>query len=153
MSNCFPILGGTSIPQLETNIAALKITLTPDQLKKLNDGSPFDHGFPTNRFGLDPRLLEDQEPQVPLIKTVSFGRWSRYSGLIVRLELLSSLFGLRQTGWRMGWLLKTVAIEKYTCKKSTENECFESMWETTSCHVMHHMSPSVLNTRQSCGHP
>ena len=70
MTACFPILGGTSIDQLKSNIEALKITLTPEQLKKLNDASPFEHGFPTGRFGLDPRLLPNQEPQSALLSTV-----------------------------------------------------------------------------------
>lgn len=71
MTGCFPILGGTSIDQLKSNIEALKIVLTPEQLQKLNDASPFDHGFPTGRFGLDPRLLPNQEPQAPTLTTVS----------------------------------------------------------------------------------
>lgn len=70
MTDCYPILGGTSIEQLKSNIEALKIVLTPEQLKKLNDASPFDHGFPTQRFGLDPRLLPNQEPQHNMITTV-----------------------------------------------------------------------------------
>ena len=72
MSDCFPILGGTSIEQLQSNIKALSIELTPEQIKKLNDGSPFDPGFPTGRFGTDPRGLPGQAPQVPLLTVVSW---------------------------------------------------------------------------------
>jgi diketogulonate reductase-like aldo/keto reductase len=71
MSECFPIIGGTSIDQLKSNIEALKITLTPEQIKKLNEASPFDPGFPTARFGVDPRGLPNGDVQSPLIATVS----------------------------------------------------------------------------------
>jgi diketogulonate reductase-like aldo/keto reductase len=70
-SAVYPIIGGTSLEQLRSNAEALKITLTPEQVKKLDDASPFDHGFPTGRFGTDPRLLPEQAPQVPLITVVS----------------------------------------------------------------------------------
>jgi hypothetical protein len=40
-------------------------------MKRLNEAAPFDHGFPTQRFGLDPRLLPGQTPQTPLLKNVS----------------------------------------------------------------------------------
>jgi len=71
MSNCFPILGGTSIEQLKSNIKALSIELTPEQMKKLNDGSPFDPGFPMAFFGTDPRQLPNQAPQGGLLTAVS----------------------------------------------------------------------------------
>lgn len=70
MTDCYPILGGTSIEHLKSNIEALKIVLTPEQMKKLNEGSPFNHGFPTGRFGLDPRLLPNHEPDMIFLKTV-----------------------------------------------------------------------------------
>jgi len=71
MTDCFPILGGTSIDQLKSNIEALKIVLTEQQTKKLNDASPFDHGYPTGQFGLDPRLLPGQQPETNMLNTVS----------------------------------------------------------------------------------
>lgn len=70
-SAVYPIIGGTSLEQLRSNAEALKITLTPEQVKKLDDASPFDHGFPTGFFGTDPRLLPEQAPQVPLLTVVS----------------------------------------------------------------------------------
>lgn len=71
MTDCLPILGGTSIEQLKSNIEALKIVLTQPQLKKLNDTAPFDHGYPTGQFGLDPRLLPGQQPETSMLNTVS----------------------------------------------------------------------------------
>ncbi|RSH88725.1 hypothetical protein EHS25_002952 [Saitozyma podzolica] len=75
MTDCFPILGGTSLEHLKSNIEALKITLTPEQMSRLNEAAPFDHGFPTQRFGLDPRLLPGQTPQTPLLKNAGFVKY------------------------------------------------------------------------------
>jgi len=66
-SATFPILGGTSIEHLQSNIDALSLTLTDEQMAKLDKAAPFDHGFPTGRFGIDPRLLPEQSPQSPLL--------------------------------------------------------------------------------------
>lgn len=95
MSNCFPILGGTSIDQLKSNIEGLKVTLSDKQIAKLNDASPFSAGFPTAFFGLDPRLLADQQPVVPLLTTVS-RTWILTVGLMNtdRLGLSNTLRGL-----------------------------------------------------------
>jgi hypothetical protein len=67
-------------------LQALKITLTPEQMSRLNEAAPFDHGFPTQRFGLDPRLLPGQTPQTPLLKNVS-GELIRMSSLHIIHEL------------------------------------------------------------------
>jgi len=71
MPHSFPILGGTSIDQLKSNIKALSIELTPEQINKLNEGSPFNPGFPTGIFGTDPRELPGQAAQAPLLTVVS----------------------------------------------------------------------------------
>lgn len=42
----FPIIGGRKVEQLHGNIKALDITLTPAQIKSLEDVIPFDPGFP-----------------------------------------------------------------------------------------------------------
>ena len=44
----FPIVGGRKVEQLHGNIQALDITLTPEQIKALEDVLPFDHGFPNS---------------------------------------------------------------------------------------------------------
>ena len=74
MTDCFPILGGTSLEQLKSNIEALRIVLTPAPMDKLNDAAPFDHGYPTGQFGLDPRLLPGQQPTNNMLNTVSLRR-------------------------------------------------------------------------------
>ncbi|KAK7438468.1 putative aryl-alcohol dehydrogenase aad14 [Stygiomarasmius scandens] len=48
----FPIVGGRKIEQLEQNIEGLTISLTPEQIKFLEDEAPtFDLGFPTTSIG------------------------------------------------------------------------------------------------------
>jgi len=47
-THVFPIIGGRKVEQLEQNIEALKISLTPEQIKFLEDEAPpFDPGFPS----------------------------------------------------------------------------------------------------------
>ncbi|WVQ80660.1 hypothetical protein IAT38_002765 [Cryptococcus sp. DSM 104549] len=62
VEDCFPVLGGASIEQLKSNINALKITLTPEQLDKLNNVYPFDYGFPHSGFGTDPHYRSRGKP-------------------------------------------------------------------------------------------
>jgi len=47
----FPIIGGRKIEQLQANIEALDLTLTPAHIKALEDVLPFDVGFPHNLVG------------------------------------------------------------------------------------------------------
>ncbi|EGN98172.1 hypothetical protein SERLA73DRAFT_183076 [Serpula lacrymans var. lacrymans S7.3] len=47
----FPIIGGRKIEQLEANIEALEISLSPDQIAYLESILPFDPGFPNTFFG------------------------------------------------------------------------------------------------------
>ena len=42
----FPILGGRKVEQLEANLEALEIVLTPEHIKYLESILPFDPGFP-----------------------------------------------------------------------------------------------------------
>jgi len=44
----FPIIGGRKVEQLKENIAALDISLTPKQVRRIEEASPFDPGFPNN---------------------------------------------------------------------------------------------------------
>lgn len=47
----FPIIGGRKVEQLEQNIAALDIYLTPEQVQRIEQAAPFDQGFPNNLIG------------------------------------------------------------------------------------------------------
>lgn len=42
----FPIIGGRKVEQLQGNLAALDIALTPEQVKRIENAAPFDPGFP-----------------------------------------------------------------------------------------------------------
>ncbi|KAJ6454744.1 NADP-dependent oxidoreductase domain-containing protein [Mycena vitilis] len=48
---CFPIIGGRKIAHLMSNIEALDLTLSPEQLEFLEGVVPFDAGFPTSIIG------------------------------------------------------------------------------------------------------
>ena len=52
----FPIVGGRKIEHLKSNIEALKIRLTPQQIEKLESVVAFDVGFPSNFIGPHPRV-------------------------------------------------------------------------------------------------
>lgn len=52
----FPIVGGRKIEHLKSNIEALKIKLTPEQMEYLESVVAFDLGFPTNLMGPHPRV-------------------------------------------------------------------------------------------------
>ena len=55
--NVFPIVGGRKVEHLKDNIQALSIKLTDAQIKKLEEASPFTHGFPMNFVGEDPGVV------------------------------------------------------------------------------------------------
>lgn len=42
----FPVIGGRKVEHLHANIEALDISLSPEQMKYLNDTVPFNKGFP-----------------------------------------------------------------------------------------------------------
>lgn len=46
----FPIIGGRKIEHLYANLEALELSLTPEQIKTLDDIVPFDKGFPFSYF-------------------------------------------------------------------------------------------------------
>lgn len=46
----FPIVGGRKIEHLQGNVEALKLHLSHDDLKEIEDAVPFDHGFPNTFF-------------------------------------------------------------------------------------------------------
>ncbi|EKM59809.1 uncharacterized protein PHACADRAFT_206031 [Phanerochaete carnosa HHB-10118-sp] len=47
----FPVIGGRKVEHLYQNLEALDISLTPEQIKSLDDIAPFDKGFPFASFG------------------------------------------------------------------------------------------------------
>ncbi|WVQ63504.1 uncharacterized protein L199_001657 [Kwoniella botswanensis] len=71
VTDCYPIIGGTSIENLKSNIEALKIQLTPEQVNKLTNAVPFDIGFPYNMFGTDPHYLPGGKSNNALINTAA----------------------------------------------------------------------------------
>lgn len=46
----FPIIGGRKIEHLQANVEALEISLSKEQIKRLESVAPFDPGFPHNIF-------------------------------------------------------------------------------------------------------
>ncbi|KAJ7661479.1 Aldo/keto reductase [Mycena polygramma] len=48
---CFPIVGGRKVEHLMSNIEALDISLSPEQIEFLEGVVPFDPGFPTSMIG------------------------------------------------------------------------------------------------------
>ncbi|PBK88002.1 Aldo/keto reductase [Armillaria gallica] len=49
--NVFPIIGGRKVEHLKSNIEALDISLSKEQLEYLDGAVPFDPGFPTTMIG------------------------------------------------------------------------------------------------------
>ncbi|KAI0251230.1 Aldo/keto reductase [Lactifluus subvellereus] len=47
----FPIIGGRKIEHLKQNIQALDVSLTPEQIQRIDSAKPFDLGFPHNIIG------------------------------------------------------------------------------------------------------
>jgi len=47
----FPIIGGRKVEQLKENIAALDISLTSEQVHRIEQAAPFDQGFPNSFVG------------------------------------------------------------------------------------------------------
>lgn len=74
---CIPLLGGSKTQYLDGNIAALSITLTEDQMERLDNARPFDVGFPNIMIGADPRTLPGGISQAFPIRNVCTERFSR----------------------------------------------------------------------------
>jgi aryl-alcohol dehydrogenase-like predicted oxidoreductase len=55
----FPIIGGREVEHLTSNIKALEVTLTTEEIEAIEDEYDFDHGFPTsllNKHLFDPEI-------------------------------------------------------------------------------------------------
>lgn len=44
----FPIIGGRKIEHLKQNVQALDVSLSPEQIQRIESAKPFDLGFPHN---------------------------------------------------------------------------------------------------------
>lgn len=44
----FPMIGGRKIEHLKQNIQALDVSLSPEQIQRIDSAKPFDLGFPHN---------------------------------------------------------------------------------------------------------
>lgn len=44
----FPIVGGRKVEHLQSNIEALNVHLSPEQMKAIESVAPFDPGFPNS---------------------------------------------------------------------------------------------------------
>jgi aryl-alcohol dehydrogenase-like predicted oxidoreductase len=71
----FPIIGGRKISHLKDNIRSLEITLSPSQVKFLEEQTKFDIGFPMNFIGEDPH--RSGETQCFLMKNSVNMKWVR----------------------------------------------------------------------------
>ncbi|WVQ77127.1 hypothetical protein IAR50_006810 [Cryptococcus sp. DSM 104548] len=67
-ADCYPIVGGTSLKHLESNIQSLNIHLNAEQMDKVTNAHEFDYGFPYNRFGRDPHYLPEGKPDSFILK-------------------------------------------------------------------------------------
>jgi len=47
----FPIIGGRKVEHLQQNLLALDISLTPEQIQRIENAVPFNPGFPSNMIG------------------------------------------------------------------------------------------------------
>ncbi|KAJ7618547.1 NADP-dependent oxidoreductase domain-containing protein [Roridomyces roridus] len=52
---CFPIIGGRKVEHLMSNLEALDISLSPEQIEYLESILPFDPGFPVSMIGNGPK--------------------------------------------------------------------------------------------------
>ncbi|WVQ86190.1 hypothetical protein IAT38_008358 [Cryptococcus sp. DSM 104549] len=71
MADCIPVIGGTSIENLKSNVKALEITLTEAQVNKVSNAVPFDWGFPYTYHGRDPHYLPGGKPNALHLYTVT----------------------------------------------------------------------------------
>jgi len=51
--SCIPIVGATKLSQLEDNLKTVEVTLSDEQLKRLDDASAIELGFPGEFFRED----------------------------------------------------------------------------------------------------
>ncbi|MGE3268472.1 MAG: aldo/keto reductase [Chloroflexota bacterium] len=52
-NGAIPVLGGRNQSQIAGNIASLEVTLTPEQLAKLDEATAIEHGYPTTFLARD----------------------------------------------------------------------------------------------------
>ncbi|KAJ2904805.1 hypothetical protein MKZ38_007161 [Zalerion maritima] len=53
--NVFPLVGGRNPKYIAKNVKALEIKMSEEQIKKIEGAMEFDHGFPHNFIGFDPK--------------------------------------------------------------------------------------------------
>ncbi|KAI0943501.1 hypothetical protein AcW1_002650 [Taiwanofungus camphoratus] len=71
----FPIIGGRKVEHLMTNVAALDIALSPEQIAFLEGVQPFDVGFPHN-------FVADGSRYIPLYANAGhFDKWPRQEAI------------------------------------------------------------------------
>jgi diketogulonate reductase-like aldo/keto reductase len=63
---CFPILGGRKVEHLLSNLEALDISLSPEQIAYLESVVPFDPGFPSTMI-VGPHCVAIQLTYLPQI--------------------------------------------------------------------------------------
>jgi len=71
----FPIIGGRKVEHLQQNLEALDISLSPQQIKFLEDTLPFDAGFPYNSFG------NGEEYTLGYLNAGHFDKWPRQQAI------------------------------------------------------------------------
>lgn len=72
----FPVIGGRKVEHLESNLGALDISLTPEQVKSIDAALPFEYGEPMSMFGLDPRVWGwQQHAQLQAAGIVDYVKW------------------------------------------------------------------------------
>ncbi|WRT70902.1 uncharacterized protein IL334_007901 [Kwoniella shivajii] len=76
VADCFPLIGGTNIENLKSNIDSLKITLSSEQMEKLDKAVDFDWGFPHDFVGRDPHYLPGGVPQNPLLANAAHHQYT-----------------------------------------------------------------------------
>ncbi|GFZ50406.1 oxidoreductase with NAD+ or NADP+ as acceptor [Saitozyma sp. JCM 24511] len=77
--DCYPLIGGTKLQHLKSNIEALNIKLSPQQMEKLSNAVPFDWGFPYDMFGTDPHYLPEGKPKNPALSSAGHIKFVNYA--------------------------------------------------------------------------
>ncbi|WVQ77129.1 hypothetical protein IAR50_006812 [Cryptococcus sp. DSM 104548] len=75
-ADCYPIVGGSNPEHLKSNIEALKINLSAEQLDKLSHASDFDLGFPSSYFGTHPHYLPEGNPNCFLLNQAAYLKYT-----------------------------------------------------------------------------
>lgn len=75
----YPLVGGSKVEHLKRNIKALELTLSDEQMQRLDEAAKFDHGFPTGHFGRNGAILPGGKSDSFSLNSVSSQRSSRGS--------------------------------------------------------------------------